>query len=183
MGIYHIAQAIFLLGNPKVERITGKTYQKIEMDAKRGEASNYDVEELGLGFIRFGGDVTLDIIEAWAMHLDAIEGSSIIGSKGGIRLRPFGFFRSYGHLDVNGSVNLDGARFRWNNVRGDGSYFASSQAHWVAALQGKVELLPSAEIALTTMLISEGIYLSDRLGREVTAEEVERTSVSTAVAL
>jgi hypothetical protein len=33
------------------------------------------------------------------------------------------------------------------------------------------------------MLISEGIYLSDRLGREVTAEEVREHSVSTAVAV
>jgi hypothetical protein len=37
------------------------------------------------------------------------------------------------------------------------------------------------EIALNTMLISEGIYLSDKLGREVTAEEVREMSVSTAV--
>jgi hypothetical protein len=41
-----------------------------------------------------------------------------------------------------------------------------------------VELLPSAELALNTMLISEGIYLSDRLGREVTAEEVRESSAS-----
>jgi predicted dehydrogenase len=183
MGTYHIAQALFLLGNPQVERITGKTYQKIDMDAARQATSSYDVEELGLGFVRFAGDVTLDIIESWAVHLDTFEGSSILGSKGGIRLHPFGFFRSFGHLDVNGTVNLESARFRWNNVRGDGAHFSSSQAHWVAALRGKVDLLPSAEVALNTMLISEGIYLSERLGREVTVEEVEKSSVSTAVAL
>src|SRR5882672_5367913 len=175
MGTYHIAQALFLLGNPKVERIAGKTYQKIDMDPKRQETSAYDVEELGLGFVRFAGDMTLDIIESWAVHLDTLEGSSILGSKGGVRLHPFGFFRSFGHLDVNATVNLEGARFRWNNVRGDGQYYGSSQAHWVASLCGKVDLLPSAEVALSTMLISEGIYLSDKLGREVTAEEVEKS--------
>ena len=98
-------------------------------------------------------------------------------------MHPFGFFRSFGNLDVNGTVNLEAARFRWNNVRGDGAYYGSSQAHWVAALRGKVNLLPSAEVALNTMLISEGIYLSERLGREVTVEEVEKSSVSTAIAL
>ena len=41
-----------------------------------------------------------------------------------------------------------------------------------------VELLPSAELALNTMLISEGIYLSDQVGREVTADEVRERSVS-----
>ena len=99
MGTYHIAQALFLLGNPKVERVTGKTYQKIDMDSARQASSSYDVEELGLGFVRFAGDVTLDIIESWAVHLDTIEGSSILGSKGGVRLHPFGFFRSFGNLD------------------------------------------------------------------------------------
>jgi hypothetical protein len=33
------------------------------------------------------------------------------------------------------------------------------------------------------MLISEGIYLSSRLEREVTAEEVQAASVSTAVSI
>jgi hypothetical protein len=33
------------------------------------------------------------------------------------------------------------------------------------------------------MLISEGIYLSEKLGREVTADEVKEKSDSTAVAI
>jgi hypothetical protein len=61
--------------------------------------------------------------------------------------------------------------------------YDSPQQHWVAALQGRVELLPTAELALNTMLISEGIYLSDELGREVTAEEVRASSQSTAISL
>ena len=51
-------------------------------------------------------------------------------------------------------------------------------AIWVA-----VRHIPSAACALNTMLISEGIYLSHRLGRGVTAETVLGHSVSTAVAL
>lgn len=178
MGVYHISQILYLLGNPNVERISGKTYQKLDMDAKRRENSGYSVEELGLGFVRFEGGKTLDIIEAWAIQLDNFEGSSLVGSKGGVRLNPFGFYRSLGDLDLNAGVDLGSARFRWSNVRGDHHLYASSQQHWVAALQGKVELLPTAEIALNTMLISEGIYLSEQLGREVTADEVREHSVS-----
>jgi hypothetical protein len=44
-----------------------------------------------------------------------------------------------------------------------------------------VPLLPTAEVALATMKISEGIYLSQRLGREVTPKEIEMESVSTAI--
>src|SRR5258708_13750069 len=50
MGTYHIAQALFLLGNPKVERIAGKTYQKIDMDPKRQASSSYHATELGPAF-------------------------------------------------------------------------------------------------------------------------------------
>lgn len=183
MGTYHIAQVLYLMGNPAVERVSGKTYQEVDMDPKRREASGYDVEELAVGLVRFAGGATLDIFEAWAAHLDAVEGPALLGTKGGVRLHPFGFFKSFGHLDVNGTVNLEASRFRWNHVRGDGAHYASSQAHWVAALRGKVPLLPTAEIALRTMLISEGIYLSDRLGREVTAAEIEEASASTALSL
>jgi predicted dehydrogenase len=181
MGVYHISQILYLLGNPKVKRVSGKTYQKTEMDAARREKSGYDVEELGIGLVRFDGDITMDLIEAWAIHLDAFEGSYVVGSKGGVRLAPFGFFRSVGHLDVGGSADLDRAAFRWSTVGADQGAYAGPQQHWIAALQGKVELLPTAELALNTMLISEAIYLSSQRGEEVTAEEVATASVSTAV--
>ena len=51
----------------------------------------------------------------------------------------------------------------------------------MAALQGRVPLVDSAGLGLATMKISEGIYLSSKLGREVTADEVEKQSKSTAV--
>lgn len=183
MGVYHISQILYLLGNPKVTRISGKTYQKTEMDEKRRATSNYDVEELGVGLVRFDGDITMDLIEAWAIHLDPFEGPYVVGSRGGVRLSPFGFFRSVGHLDINSTADLDRANFRWSNVVGDQAYYAGPQHHWIAALQGKVELLPTAEIALNTMLISEGIYLSSQRGGEVSAEDVAGNSRSTAVPL
>ncbi|MCI0394906.1 MAG: Gfo/Idh/MocA family oxidoreductase [Chloroflexi bacterium] len=178
MGVYHIARLLYLLGNPAVERITGKTYQKTPMDAARQKASGYDVEELGLGFVHFTNGVTLDIIEAWAIHLDGLEGSSVVGTLGGIRLDPFGYYHNLGDLEVNSTVDLERIEYRWKNVHDGGDVYDSSEHHWIAALQGRVDLLPSAELALNTMLISEGIYLSDDLGREVTAGEVRERSVS-----
>jgi predicted dehydrogenase len=183
MGVYHISQILFLLGNPKVERISGKTYQRIAMDDRRRESSGYNVEELAVGFVRFEGEVTLDIIEAWAVLLDKFEGSSIIGDKGGVRLNPFGFFRSAGALDLDATVDLDAMRYKLDNVRGDAGLYRDSQSHWIAALEGRTELWPTAEVALNTMLISEGVYLSDALRSEVSADEVAAASVSSAVVI
>ena len=178
MGVYRIAGLLYLLGNPEVTRVTGKTYQKTPMDPVRQQSSGYDVEELGLGFVHFTNDVTLDIIEAWAIHLNGIEGSSVLGTLGGVRLDPFGYYHNIGDLEINSTMDLEQIPYRWKNVHQGGDVYDSSGHHWVAALQGRVELLPSAELALNTMLISEGIYLSEQLGREVTADEVRERSVS-----
>jgi predicted dehydrogenase len=183
MGVYHIAQILYLLGVPEVERVSGKTYQKTDMDPERREKSGYNVEELGLGFVRLAGDVTLDLIESWAIHLDPHEGSYVVGTDGGVRLQPFGFYRTLADMEMNATFNLDAYESRRHSLRADADAYDSAQRHWIAALQGRVPLLPTAEIALATMLISEGIYLSSRLGREVTAEEVREQSRSTALAL
>ena len=183
MGVYHLITLLHLIGNPTILRISGKTYQETAIDPARLAASGYNVEELGLGFVRMENNVTLDIIEAWAVHMDAFEGSSIFGSEGGIRLHPFGFFRSVGDLDLDSTTILDRFDYRIHTVRENGDAYDSGQEHWIAALQGRVELLPTAQLALNTMLISEGIYLSDKLAREVTADEVRELSVSTAVSV
>jgi predicted dehydrogenase len=183
VGVYHIANMLYLMGNPEVLRISGKTYQETEMDAARRESSGYNVEELGLGFVRFEDGVTMDIIEAWAIHLDGLEGCSVVGSQGGVRLQPFGYYRNIGDLDVNSTANMEAFEWRLHNVHENGDAYDSTQQHWIAALQGRVPLLPIAELALNTMLISEGIYLSDQLGREVTADEIRAQSKSTAIRL
>lgn len=183
MGVYHISQMLYLLGNPTVERVSGKTFQRIPIDAAREASSGYDVEELAVGLVRFDGDRSMELVESWAANLDGFGSSYLLGSLGGVRLSPFGFFQNVGDLELSSTVDLGAAKFRWSTVRGDGEFYDSSQGHWLAALCGDVPLLPTAEIALNTMLVSEAIYLSQKLNREVTAEEVREASASTAIRL
>jgi predicted dehydrogenase len=139
------------------------------------------VEELGLGFIRLGGNITMDIFESWAIHGDIKEGSMIAGTEGGVRIEPFGFYYNVGDLELNATANLDSFTWRRGQLRENVDAEEGSQQHWVAALQGRVPLIPTAELGLKTMLISEGIYLSSQLGHEVTAEDVRKNSKSSAV--
>jgi predicted dehydrogenase len=183
MGVYHISQILYLMGNPTPERISGKTYQRLDMDEARRATSQYDVEELAMGLVRFGNDRSLELIESWAANLDDFGSSFLLGSKAGIRLNPFGFFKNVGNIELSSTANLGASRGRWNSVVGDGAEYGESQAMWIAALQGRVPLLNTAEIALNTMLISEAVYLSQKLNREVTADETREASVSTAVVL
>jgi predicted dehydrogenase len=183
VGVYHISQMMYLLGLPKVERISGKTYQELDMDAARRQQSGYSVEEIGLGFVRCAGGLTVDIIECWAIHMNQFEGSFLVGSKGGIRLEPFSYHNFTCDMETASTFDLTQSDWRWHQLDPNYEAYDSPQNHWVAALQGRVPLLPCAEAALESMLISEGIYLSERLGREVTAEEVVANSKSTALIL
>lgn len=60
---------------------------------------------------------------------------------------------------------------------------AGPQQHFNAVIQEKVPEIPTTEIALNTMLISEGIYLSQELNCEVTTDEVIRQSKTAALNL
>jgi predicted dehydrogenase len=191
MGVYRISQLLYLLDAPEVVSVTGKTYQEMEIDERRKNISQFNVEELGVGFVRFNGGLTMDIIESWAIHMNDFEGSSLVGSQGGIRLpgytggqrTPFSYHTNMCDMEMDSTFNLDAMEYRWHNLRDNADAYDSSQHHWIAALQGRVELLPTAEIALQTMLISEGIYISDRLGKEVTAEEVVSLSEPLSISL
>lgn len=192
MGVYHIARMLYLMGNPKVERITGRTYQEMPMDEERRVHSGFDVEEMAAGLVFLEGGITLDIIESWSLQLGGLEGSSIVGSEGGIRLsgavsdretNSFSYHTTIADLDMDCTVNLERADWRQRMLSPFPDAYASSQHHWISALQGQVPLLPTADIALNTMLISEGLYLSHQLGREVSADEVAQGSKSTSIVL
>ena len=181
MGVYHIANILYLLDNPKVLTVTGATHQELDMYEDRREFSNYSVEETGLGWARLEGGISFDIEETWAGHQGGTESSKILAARGGITLTPLTFFSSISDVSAASTFDLDSAKARWQACLPDAECYHSPQHHWIGALQGRVDLLPTAEIALNTMLISEGIYMSSRLGREVTADEVRAESASAAI--
>lgn len=181
MGVYHIARILYLLGNPPPLTITGNVYQEIAMDEDRRQHSGFDVEEFATGFVRLAGGISFDILETWAIHADKLDGSLVLGSNGGVRLDPFGFFWNVGDLELDASGDLDRFAWRKNAIRPNADAFVRTQNYWIATLQGRVPPIPLAELALNTMLISEGIYLSHQLGREVTPQDVEAHSRSTAL--
>ncbi|MDL2205802.1 Gfo/Idh/MocA family oxidoreductase [Eubacteriales bacterium OttesenSCG-928-N13] len=174
VGVYKIALMLYLMGQPKPTRITGATYQKTGMDPARKLQSGYDVEELATGFIRFENGLTMELFDAWAVHLDQIDPCSLLGAAGSVKFSPdvFSYHTTLCDLELDCTGDLIAMDTRWRNTIDTENDYISSQAHWVAALQGRVPLLPTAQIALDTMLIQEGIYLSAERGQEVLADEI-----------
>jgi predicted dehydrogenase len=181
MGIYHIAQIMHLLDNPEVLTVTGSVHQELDMYEDRREFSNFGVEEMGLGWVRLGGGISFDIEETWAVHHDGSEASKILGSQGGIKLDPFSFYSSLSDMPMSASFDLQGADTRWHSCYPEVKWYDSSQQHWTGALLERVPLLPTAEYALNTALISEGIFMSSDRGCEVSAATIKADSVSTAI--
>ncbi|MBT3345682.1 MAG: Gfo/Idh/MocA family oxidoreductase [Gemmatimonadetes bacterium] len=182
MGIYELSRMLYLLGNPSVERITGRIYQEMEMDAAR--AGEFDVEEFATGMVSFEDNLTMDIVSAWAIHLDAFSPSYIAGSKGGLRVDPFSLHKTVADIDFDMTANVGSVMGRRGLMDPEASRdMSSSQHHWAAALHDRIQLLPTAQLALNTMLIQQGIYLASERGQEVTAEEIMAASTTTAVTL
>jgi predicted dehydrogenase len=178
-GIYVICRVLYLMGNPRPERITGQIYDRIAMDPELRRQSGYDVEEMGVGFVHLPGGATLDVLAAWALNLDEKAGCSVAGDRGGIvfapqfarDVSPVHFFSAIPRPHVAEPLDLLAAAARWAEA-GDGDAYESPQHHWVRALQGRTPLMPTAEVALNMILIAEGIYRSAALGREVRADEL-----------
>jgi hypothetical protein len=82
---------------------------------------------------------------------------------------------------MSSTFDLGSTDTRWHACIPNTDAYDGPQHHWVAALQGRVPLMNCAEVALNTALISEGIFMSQKLQREVSAAEVIEKSVSSAI--
>ncbi|NCC47784.1 MAG: Gfo/Idh/MocA family oxidoreductase [Clostridia bacterium] len=190
MGVYHISQLLYLLGLPAVDRVSGSVYQELDMDDGRRRLSGFNVEELGVGLVHFAGGLTMDIIESWAIHGGEFPLSSIHGQEGGLQfteashgsgrqvLRYFSEIEGY---PAESLLDVTAEDYRRSKIDPHHACYQNSQAHWVGVLRGEIEPINTPEIALQTMLISEGIFLSDQLKREISADEIPELSQSIAV--
>lgn len=183
MGVYHISQLLYLAGLPRLERVCGHTYAELDMDPGRREISGFNVEELGIGLATYENGLSMDILEAWAIHSRPFPSSILCGSEAGISLEPLTIHSRENNIETDTTVDLGQMDYLDHTVYAADAHYDNSQQHWIHALLGKCELLPTAKIALETQRVQEGIYFSQKLGREVTADEIETLSESKALVI
>ncbi len=172
MAVYHLSLINWLIDNPPLKTVSGSIYQKTGMYEDRRKASGYDVEELGIGLVRYQNGITLFIEEAWAIHMDAGNGARVMGAQGGVCVEPFGYFTTLSDMEMNATVDIATFERRWHSCDPTAVGFDSPQHNWIYGLLGKVEMIDTAAIALKTAQITEGIYKSAALGKEVAAEDI-----------
>lgn len=185
MGVYHISQLLYIMGIPKLDRVSGATYQEVDVNPELLKDRTFEVEELGVGFAKYENGLTLDIIESWAINMDDFGTGFVVGSKGGLRLCKNADLKYMSIL--NGRTIETDMRIGENEaieriINPDLHYNENDQTHWIAYLSGQIpERIDTSWLALQTMLVSEGIFLSGKLNREVTADEIDALSESNAV--
>lgn len=170
-AIYNMARMVYLLDNPEIETVSASTFQELDMDEERRQASGYDVEELGTGFVRFKGGITMFVEEAWAANMDGGDGDRVMGSKGGIRLNPFGFYTDLYGMDADVTFDIDAYERRMRSLGKMGDGYDSSQQHVVWGLLGRVEMIDTGAIGLTVARITEAMYQSAKQQKEVDFRE------------
>jgi predicted dehydrogenase len=216
LGIYHLAQMLYVLGMPELESVYGVQSSRYWTDERIDKAVNRTapVEDLGVGIARFKGGLSMDIYEDWAIHMDEIGSSFIAGSQGGLKFTDVDTSGGVYAVPENGIIVGAGAvqkpRLEWFGVDEHASMFETkldcaigdltgkqevlihpeiemyndNQIHWYSYLRGDLtdeSRIDSPYIAMMTAYLSEGIVISNELGRSVTAEEIKTMSKSIAI--
>jgi predicted dehydrogenase len=175
LGIHVLDMALWVLGNPKPERVSAATYAELGPRG-RGQwqggrfpfnpSEPYDVEDFATAFIRLEGGLTLQLDASWAAytrHGDEF-GIALLGSEAGaeIHARDYaqtGTLRIFSDLDGVPAVTEPKLMERQNH----GEIFKL----FVDSILTGTPMSPSGDEGFDRVRLIEAIYRSAELGREV----------------
>jgi predicted dehydrogenase len=181
IGVHALDLLLWLMGNPRVVSATGATYRKLAdqdeqlvtslvdsgapvglFDPRPYDYHEFDVEDMAVGFLRLENGATISIKASWAANVPpGMGGSMILGTQGGLRLRPLTLVRNMGgyQVDVTPQVPAD------PDVPFYGHWLETE--HLVQVIRGQAESIVRRAEVLNVIRALEGLYLSAREGREV----------------
>ena len=154
LGIYHLAQMLYVLGMPELESVYG--FQSCDywtdpaIDKLVGRTA--PVEDLGVGMARFKGGLCMDIYEDWAIHMEDIGGSFIAGSLGGLKFldvdQTGGPMAVPAGGQIVGGGKLQLPRLVYYGVNDEAQLFETKLDCAIGDVTGQQELLIHPEIAM-----------------------------------
>lgn len=170
IGVHTIDLAWYLLGCPKPISVSAMAHRRLGNIRAKG-VENWgdikpvegpiDVEEAAVAFVRFEGQKSMTLTVSWAINgPDEDFNLKIYGSKEGVSLNPFVIYS-----DDNGYCVDITPKFVRDDAWVEG--FANETAHFVECVNEGKTPITSAQNCAVVQRIIQGIYDSDRLGREV----------------
>ncbi|MET3697574.1 predicted dehydrogenase [Bacillus oleivorans] len=170
IGVHVLDLAWWLMGQPKVQAITGKTllglgdYQTKYVSSweSKNKSLNanwvFDVEDFGAAWIRFTNGTVLSLEISWALNGEQNESITIdmYGDKGGASLSPLAIYK-----EENGVLGKITPIFQENQI------FKDEINHFVECIKWKAKPLITGEDGFEVLKMLNGIYESSEKQREV----------------
>lgn len=89
IGCYSLDMVLNAVGYPKPLTVSGYKSAYFGANPKYNnpaDAARFDVDDFAAAFIRLEGDIVVDFIISWAMHLDTPGDTVILGTEGALRI-------------------------------------------------------------------------------------------------
>jgi predicted dehydrogenase len=166
VGVHALDLTMWLMGNPKPVSVTGVTYQAF---GKRDDVVNpwgpwdtslFDVDDMGIGLIRFDNGASLVLRASWAANLEASHGNRVLGTHGGAQTMPIKVFtEQHGALVDVTPTSLPEVRAHTEEIR-----------HFIACIQGEQQPIVKVQQVLDVQAVLDAVYASAESGHEVVIE-------------
>lgn len=173
LGVHRIDLAWYLMGRPKVESVSGMTFQKFGPQV----LPEYDVEDLAAGFVKFQDGRCMQITVSWASFCETPEQmwTELYGTDGAAIERNTG-----GGYQWTVKILKDVAGFRiGGEPSGLPAKAPSSIDHFIDCVMTGSKPGPSAEDGLEIQRILDGLYQSAATGREIRFDGAVSTAATT----
>ena len=203
LGVYLISQLLFVMGMPELQSVSGFATRGLEYNpALITDPKGFGVEDFGVCLAKFKDGLTMQIQASSAANINDQMKTYILGSKGGLEIigadTTGGPFARAANADAaalsmgNPSLTFYGNAMGgevfgvdlnvWNRGREEArihpeiSLYDDNQVHWIAYKTGILNdetRYNTPEIAKNMLLVTDGLFLSSELGREVTVDEIK----------
>ena len=206
LGVYAISHILYLLGNPRIASVYGFSGQFVKYDASRITVEGgFDVDDTVDGMIRFENGTNFHCMITSANNMKNYVTSYIMGTGGameflGTDMAGYKFAREnltddagfmgepeiIFHEDRGDDVtdiplNCDKS-FEIETAKDPKKYYRyDNMCQWIAYKLGLIseeEHINTVELTLNMLAITDGIFLSNELGRSVTYDEIAEKSPS-----
>jgi predicted dehydrogenase len=157
LGVHRLDLALFLLGFPVPVAVDGACFYGIGEVEARERGKVYEIEDSAVGMIRFQDGSVLELEASYFQNTpDPGQGTVLLGTRGS--------------LDPGAEpplVRHTGAGTEPLAVEPDASAPRSPMEHFARVIRGEEELCSTAEQALVSMRIIDGLYASAGSGEPV----------------
>lgn len=164
IGVHTLDHTMWLMGNPRPVSVVGATYAAF---GKRDDVFNiwgkwdtakFNVEDMGIGFVRFANGATLILRASWAANIEKeFSETRVLGTEGGAFMRPLQIFKEMQQtlVDITPS-HLPEVKPHIEEV-----------THFLACARGEAECIVVPEQVLDVQAVLDAVYRSAETGHEV----------------